>query len=126
VISRYVLGIAAVFLVIAGLLPKFGAVMTTIPYPVLGGATIIVFGMITMTGIQLLVKDELSSRNITIVALSVALAMGLNAVPEAIAALPDTARMLIGSPVIVAASMAFILNMALPRKSLQDEARERE
>ncbi|MCC4263757.1 purine permease [Oceanimonas baumannii] len=126
VISRYVLGIAAVFLIIAGLLPKFGAVMTTIPYPVLGGATIIVFGMITMTGIQLLVKDELSSRNITIVALSVALAMGINAVPEAIAQLGDTARMLIGSPVIVAASVAFTLNMLLPRKSLQDEARERE
>ncbi|WP_107851937.1 uracil-xanthine permease family protein [Oceanimonas marisflavi] len=126
VISRYVLGIAAVFLVIAGLLPKFGAAMTTIPYPVLGGATIIVFGMITMTGIQLLVKDELSSRNITIVALAVALAMGINAVPEAIAQLGDTARMLIGSPVIVAATVAFVLNMVLPKKSLQDEARERE
>ncbi|GAA3721965.1 nucleobase:cation symporter-2 family protein [Oceanisphaera sediminis] len=126
VISRYVLGIAAVFLILAGLLPKFGAAMTTIPYPVLGGATIIVFGMITMTGIQLLVKDELSSRNITIAALSVALAMGINTVPEAIALLPDTARMLIGSPVIVAATVAFTLNMVLPKKSLKDEARERE
>lgn len=126
VISRYVLGIAAVFLILAGLLPKFGAAMTTIPYPVLGGATIIVFGMITMTGIQLLVKDELSSRNITIAALAVALAMGINTVPEAIALLPDTARMLIGSPVIVAATVAFVLNMVLPKKSLKDEARERE
>lgn len=126
VISRYVLGIAAVFLILAGLLPKFGAAMTTIPYPVLGGATIIVFGMITMTGIQLLVKDELSSRNITIAALAVALAMGINTVPEAIALLPDTARMLIGSPVIVAATVAFVLNMILPKKSLRDEARERE
>ena len=126
VISRYVLGIAGIFMVLAGLLPKFGAAMTTIPYPVLGGATIIVFGMITMTGIQLLVKDELSSRNITIAALSVAMAMGINAVPEAIALLPDTARMLIGSPVIVAATMAFTMNMLLPKKSLQDEARERE
>ncbi|MFP2769564.1 uracil-xanthine permease family protein [Oceanisphaera sp. KMM 10153] len=126
VISRYVLGLAAVFLILAGLLPKFGAAMTTIPYPVLGGATIIVFGMITMTGIQLLVKDELSSRNITIAALAVALAMGINTVPEAIAQLPDTARMLIGSPVIVAATVAFVLNMILPKKSLQDEARERE
>ncbi|WP_116473432.1 uracil-xanthine permease family protein [Zobellella maritima] len=126
VISRYVLGVAAVFLILAGFMPKFGALMTTIPYPVLGGATIIVFGMITMTGIQLLIKDELSSRNVTIVALSLALAMGIKAVPEAIGQLPDTLNMLVSSPVIVAAVMAFTLNMALPKKTLLDEARERE
>ncbi|MDP1329458.1 solute carrier family 23 protein, partial [Klebsiella pneumoniae] len=65
VISRSVLAIAGVFMVLAGLSPKFSAIMTTIPYPVLGGATITVFGMITMTGIQLLIKDELSARNVT-------------------------------------------------------------
>ncbi|GAA3527490.1 nucleobase:cation symporter-2 family protein [Zobellella aerophila] len=126
VISRYVLGVAAVFLILAGFMPKFGALMTTIPYPVLGGATIIVFGMITMTGIQLLIKDELSSRNVTIVALSLALAMGIKAVPEAIGQLPDTLNMLVSSPVIVAAVVAFTLNMMLPKKTLLDEARERE
>lgn len=126
VISRYVLGVAAVFLILAGFMPKFGALMTTIPYPVLGGATIIVFGMITMTGIQLLIKDELSSRNVTIVALSLALAMGIKAVPEAIGQLPATLNMLVSSPVIVAAVVAFTLNIMLPKKTLLDEARERE
>ena len=125
VISRYVLAVAAVFMVLAGLLPKFSAIMLTIPAPVIGGATIIVFGMITMTGIQLLVKDELSSRNVTIAALSVALAMGVFAAPGAVAMLPDTLKSLT-NPVIIAALTSFFLNMILPKKSLQDEARERE
>ncbi|WP_319783900.1 nucleobase:cation symporter-2 family protein [Oceanisphaera sp. IT1-181] len=125
VISRYVLGVAAVFMVLAGLLPKFSAIMLTIPAPVIGGATIIVFGMITMTGIQLLVKDELSSRNVTIAALSVALAMGVAAAPNAVAQLPAMMKSLT-NPVIIAALTSFILNMILPKKSLQDEQRERE
>ncbi|MGO4999188.1 uracil-xanthine permease family protein [Oceanisphaera sp. W20_SRM_FM3] len=124
VISRYVLGVAAVFMVLAGLLPKFSAIMLTIPAPVIGGATIIVFGMITMTGIQLLVKDELSSRNVTIAALSVALAMGVAAAPNAVAQLPEMMKSLT-NPVIIAALTSFILNMILPKKSLQDEANER-
>ena len=98
--------------------------MLTIPAPVIGGATIIVFGMITMTGIQLLVKDEMSSRNVTIAALSVALAMGVAAAPNAVAALPDSLKSLT-NPVIIAALTSFILNMILPKKSLQDEANDR-
>lgn len=125
VISRYVLGIAAIFMVLAGLLPKFSAIMLTIPAPVIGGATIIVFGMITMTGIQLLVKDELSSRNVTIAALSVALAMGVAAAPNAVAQLPEMLKSLT-NPVIIAALTSFILNMILPKKTLADEQRERE
>lgn len=124
VISRSVLAIAAIFMVLAGLLPKFSAIMLTIPAPVIGGATIIVFGMITMTGIQLLVKDEMSSRNVTIAALSVALAMGVAAAPDAVAALPDSLKSLT-NPVIIAALTSFILNMILPKKSLQDEANDR-
>ncbi|MDR5866392.1 uracil-xanthine permease family protein [Halomonas koreensis] len=127
VISRTVLALAAGFMLLAGLMPKFGALMTTIPYPVLGGATITVFGMITMTGIQLLTRDELSSRNITIASLSVALSMGIYAAPGAIAGFPETLKLVIGgSPIVVAALVSVTLNLALPRKSLDDERRERE
>ncbi|WP_431023399.1 uracil-xanthine permease family protein [Halomonas sp. H5] len=126
VISRYVLAIAAVFMVVAGLLPKFGALMTTIPYPVLGGATILVFGMITMTGIQLITKDEMSARNMTIVSLALALSMGVYAVPDAIAQFPETLRLVLGgSPIVIAALVAFTLNLILPHKSLADEEEER-
>lgn len=126
VISRYVLAIAAVFMVVAGLLPKFGALMTTIPYPVLGGATILVFGMITMTGIQLITKDEMSARNMTIVSLALALSMGVYAVPDAISQFPETLRLVLGgSPIVIAALVAFTLNLILPRQSLADEEDER-
>ncbi|MDI5987580.1 nucleobase:cation symporter-2 family protein [Halomonas sp. M4R5S39] len=127
VISRYVLAIAGLFMLLAGLSPKFGAIMTTIPYPVLGGATITVFGMITMTGIQLLIKDELSARNLTIVGLSLALALGIAEVPAAIEQFPEMVRNIIGgAPIVVAAITAFVLNIVLPRRSLADEQRERE
>lgn len=127
VISRSVLAIAGVFMIAAGLSPKFGAIMTTIPYPVLGGATITVFGMITMTGIQLLIKDELSARNMTIVGLALALSLGISSVPSAIEQFPAMLQNVIGgAPIVVAAITAFVLNIVLPRKSLSDEARERE
>ncbi|ATJ81101.1 uracil-xanthine permease family protein [Halomonas beimenensis] len=127
VISRTVLALAAGFMLLAGLVPKFGALMTTIPYPVLGGATVTVFGMITMTGIQLLTRDELSSRNITIASLALALSLGIYAAPEAIAGFPAMVKLVIGgSPIVVAALVAVTLNLILPRKSLDDERRERE
>ncbi|MBB3190480.1 uracil-xanthine permease family protein [Halomonas cerina] len=127
VISRYVLAIAGLFMILAGLSPKFGAIMTTIPYPVLGGATIIVFGMITMTGIQLLIKDELSARNMTIVGLALALSLGIAQVPSSIEQFPAMLQNVIGgAPIVVAAITAFVLNIVLPRTSLADEARERE
>lgn len=127
VISRYVLALAGIFMILAGLSPKFGAMITTIPYPVLGGATITVFGMITMTGIQLLVKDEMSARNMTIVGLSLALSLGIAAEPAAIEQFPAVLRDLIGgAPIVVAAITAFTLNIVLPKKSLSDEAKERE
>lgn len=127
VVSRYVLGLAALFMIAAGLSPKFGALMTTIPFPVLGGATVTVFGMITMTGIQLLTKDEMSTRNVTIASLALALSLGIYAVPEAIQQFPETLRLVIGgSPIVVAAFIAFTLNLLLPHKTLADEAAERE
>ncbi|WP_249977529.1 uracil-xanthine permease family protein [Vreelandella olivaria] len=127
VISRYVLVIAGLFMILAGLSPKFGAIMTTIPYPVLGGATITVFGMITMTGIQLLIKDELSARNMTIVGLALALSLGIASVPASIDQFPSILKDLIGgAPIVVAAITAFTLNILLPNKSLSDEAAERE
>ena len=125
--KRQVLAIAGVFMVLAGLSPKFSAIMTTIPYPVLGGATITVFGMITMTGIQLLIKDELSARNVTIVGLSLALALGISQVPSAIEQFPEMLQNVIGgAPIVVAAITSFVLNLVLPHRSLADERRERE
>lgn len=127
VISRFVLGGAAIFMLLAGFIPKFGALMTTIPYSVLGGATITVFSMITMTGIKLIITDELSSRNITIVGLAVALGMGITSVPEALSSFPEFVKMVFGeTPIVIATIVAFVLNIVIPNKSLEEEEKERE
>jgi len=71
VVNRVVLGLAAILIICAGLVPKFAAVLTTIPSSVLGGATVSVFAMIAMTGIRLVVNEGLNTRNTAIVGLSV-------------------------------------------------------
>lgn len=122
VISRFVLALAAIFMLLAGFVPKFGALMLTIPTAVLGGATISIFGMITMTGLQLILHDELTPRNISIVGLSLALGMGITSVPESLKAFPEIIRMVFGeSPIVIAALVAFILNLVLPKNKKKKE-----
>ncbi len=67
VVSRVVMGLAAAILLAAGLIPKFSSLLTTIPYCVLGGATISVFASITMTGIKLITTEPMDFRNTTVV-----------------------------------------------------------
>ncbi len=71
------IGTAAVIILLAGFIPKFASLLTTIPSCVLGGATVSVFAMIAMTGIKLIVKEELTARTISIVGLSVAVGIGV-------------------------------------------------
>lgn len=126
VVSRFVLAIAAGFILLAGFVPKFGALMTTIPQSVLGGATITVFAMITMTGIKLIIQDELSGRNMAIVGLAVALGIGITTVPQSLELFPAWVIMVFGrSAVVISTIVAFGLNLILPQKTLADEQQER-
>ena len=88
VINRCVLGLAAIVLIIAGLVPKFSALLTTIPQCVLGGATISVFASIAMTGIKLVMQQEMNFRNTSIVGLAVALGMGVTQAPASFSRFP--------------------------------------
>lgn len=127
VVARRVFVIAASVIIAAGFIPKFGAFMTTIPYAVLGGATISVFGMITMTGIKLITQDEMSNRNMTIVGLAVALGMGMTQVPASLVNFPAWFMMVFGkSPVVIATLVALILNIVLPKRTLVQEQKERD
>ncbi|WP_024620164.1 uracil-xanthine permease family protein [Metaclostridioides mangenotii] len=126
VISKYVFAIAGIFMLLAGFIPKFGSLMTTIPYAVLGGATMSIFSMIMMTGMRLIFTQELSSRNTIIVGLAIALAMGITSVPEAQVLFPEFVQMVFGeSPIVIAAIVAFTLNLIIPEKSLAQESKER-
>lgn len=117
VINRCVLGLAAVILMVAGFVPKFSALLTTIPQCVLGGATISVFASIAMTGIKLIMRQEMNFRNSSIVGLSVALGMGITQVSDSLASFPAWVTTIFGkSPVVVATLAAILLNIILPKE----------
>lgn len=125
VINRRVVGGAAILMLVLGFFPKFSAFMTTIPSAVIGGATIMVFGMITLTGIKL-VKDDLTARNTTIVGLALALGMGAMAVPDALTGFPPALIPYISEPIVVCGLVAFLLNLFVPTTTAEQEEKERQ
>ena len=120
VVSRKVFGVTAIVMLVLGFSPKFSALMSTMPKAVIGGATIIVFGMITITGMRLL-KDDLSFRNGTIAGLALALGMGITMVPDAIAGFPESMHMFLTEPILVAGLVAFFLNLIVPKDKKENE-----
>lgn len=126
VTARRVIAVTATMIAIAGFIPKFGGLMMSVPQCVIGGATISVFAQITMNGIKLINQQELSIRNSTIVGLGLALGMGITSVPAATEAMPQQLKMIFtSSPVVIATIVVFLLNIILPKKSLEQEAKER-
>ncbi|NLT95856.1 MAG: purine permease [Clostridia bacterium] len=127
VVSLHIFRLTALMVLIAGFIPKFGAIMTSIPQAVIGGATISVFAQITMTGMRLIVQDEMSVRNTTIVGLGIALGMGITQIPkEGLQYLPDWFTMVFtSSPVVLATVVVFFLNILLPKKTIAEEEAER-
>ena len=117
VVNRCVLGLTAVILLAAGLIPKFSALLTTIPQCVLGGATVSVFASIAMTGMKLVMSEEMTYRNSSIVGLAAALGMGISQATAALSTLPSWVVTIFGrSPVVVATIVAVLLNIILPRE----------
>lgn len=117
VINRTVFGLTALFLLLAGVSPKFAAVLTTIPQCVLGGATITVFSTIAMTGMKLIASQKLDARNTTIVGLSAALGVGISQASSSLVQFPDEFIIIFGkSPVVIATVMAILLNLILPKE----------
>ena len=127
VIARKVLLITASMVFVCGLIPKFGALMLSVPQAVIGGATISVFAQIAMSGMKLITSSEMSVRNTTIVGLGVALGMGITQVgPNAVRYFPQWLRMVFtASPVVVATLIVFFLNIIIPEKTLEQEEKER-
>ncbi len=117
VVNRKVLAVTAGMLLFAGLVPKFSALLTTIPQCVLGGATVSVFASIAMTGMKLVAMQPMSYRNTSIVGLSAALGMGVSQVSESLSRFPEWVTMVFASsPVVLATLVAIILNLILPKE----------
>lgn len=117
VVAKKVFSLAALIILIAGLIPKFSSILTTIPYCVLGGATVSVFASIAMTGIKLITTEPMDYRNTSIVGLAIALGVGVTQASAALATLPTWVTTIFGkSPVVLATITAIFLNLVLPKE----------
>ena len=116
VVNRYALSIGAIFLIVCGLFPKVGAVISVMPQSVLGGAAVMMFSSIVISGIQLITKEPLTARNITIISVALGLGYGLGSNSAVLAALPQNFQLVFGgSGIVPAAIVAIILNIVLPK-----------
>ena len=114
VMSRHVVTLGAIFLIACGLVPKVGAIITTMPIAVLGGGVIVMFGMVAAAGINMLSEVTWNRRNMIILAVSLGIGLGLQAVPQALQHVPGTAKILLTSGLLPAAFLAVVLNLVLP------------
>jgi NCS2 family nucleobase:cation symporter-2 len=113
--SRFVVTLGALFLILCGLLPKIGAVITTVPIEVLGGGVIVMFGMVASSALAMLSGVTWNQRNMLVAGTALSVALGLQLEPEALGHLPETARILLSSGVLPVAVIAVVLNLVLPK-----------
>lgn len=123
VMSRHVVTIGAIFLILCGLVPKVGAIISTVPIEVLGGGVIVMFGMVVAAGISMLSDVHWNRRNMVIFAIALSLGLGLQLEPQALQYLPETVKVLATSGILPAALIAIVLNLVLPSE-LAAEATE--
>ena len=115
VMSRSVVTLGALFLVACGLIPKVGAVVAAMPISVLGGGVIMMFGMVVSAGINMLSGVNWNRRNMIILAMSLSVGLGIQAVPKSMQHLPDSFEMLMVSGLLPAAAISVILNLLIPK-----------
>ena len=119
VISRHVGTVAGVILIFMGLFPKLGGIIAAMPESVIGGAAIIMFGLITSAGIKLVAQSEMNQRNLLILGLSLSFGIGMSLLPQFVAHIPDfgiSLKLLLTTGLIPAGMLAFILNATFSKK----------
>lgn len=116
VVNRYAIAAGAIIMILAGLFPIIGALLATLPDAVLGGCTIMMFGTIVVSGIEMMGKCEFTQRNITIAALSLSVGIGFTQVPEIFAIFPDIVKNVFADNcVAVVFLIAILANLILPK-----------
>jgi len=116
VMSRHVVTIGAIFLIVAGLIPKIGAIINTVPINVLGGGVIVMFGMVAAAGMSMLADVNWNRRNMVIFAVALAVGLGLQLEPSALQHTGKTLQILLTSGLLPAAVIAIVLNLILPEE----------
>ena len=116
VVNRFTIATGAIIMILAGIFPVFGAILATLPDAVLGGCTLMMFGTIVISGIQMIGKCGFTQRNITIAALSLSIGLGFTQVPEVFRIFPQMVQNVFAQNcVAVVFIVAIILNLVLPK-----------
>ena len=122
IVNLFAISTGAIFLVLCGLFPKLAAIVQMMPQSVLGGAAVMMFASIVVSGIQLVTKDGVSNRTVTIVSVALGLGYGLGANAGILTNLPQFVELIFGgSGIVPAAIIAMILNIAIPEEKSQEE-----
>ena len=122
VVNRFTIATGAAIMILAGIFPVFGALLATLPDAVLGGCTIMMFGTIVISGLQMIGNCGFSQRNITMAALSISMGIGFTQVPEIFQVFPKIVETVFAENcVAVVFLVALILNLVLPKESKLSE-----
>ena len=125
IVNRFALSMGAIFLILCGLFPKVGALISIMPQSVLGGAAVMMFSSIVVSGIQLITKNPMTVRNISIVSVSLGLGYGIGASPAILSGLPDSIQLIFGgSGIVPAAVVAIAMNILLPKEKAKEDKTE--
>lgn len=117
VVNRFAIGAGACIMIIAGIFPAVGAILATLPEAVLGGCTIMMFGTIVVSGLQMIAACGYSQRNITIAALSLSIGIGFTQVPEMFNIFPEIIRTVFAENCVAVVFLAsVILNLVMPKE----------
>lgn len=116
VVNRFALATGGIFLILCGLVPKLGALVSIMPQSVLGGAAVMMFSSIVVSGIQLITREPLTPRSLSIVSVALGLGYGIGANNGILAHAPQTLSLVFGgSGIVPAALVAILLNLAIPK-----------
>lgn len=120
VVNRFCIMTGAVFLVLCGFIPKLSAIFSVMPQSVLGGAAVIMFAMILVSGMQSLQREKLTGRNGMIVALALGLGVGIGMVPSALDQMPQwVGQIFAQNGIIMTFVIATVMNLILPRDRVE-------
>lgn len=122
VVNRFCIMTGAVFLVLCGFIPKLSAIFSVMPQSVLGGAAVIMFAMILVSGMTSLQREKLDGRNGMIVAMALGLGVGIGMVPESLAQMPEWVNQIFAqNGIIMTFVIATVLNLILPKDKEEDQ-----
>lgn len=117
IVNRYALSMGAIFLILCGLCPKLAAIVNIMPQSVLGGAAVMMFASIVVSGISLITKNGVSTRTTTIVSIALGVGYGIGSTSDVLSYLPNFVSLIFGgSGIVPTAIVAIILNILLPKE----------